>query len=147
MTEHRLEEPKNTPSYYHLLLKSHGILPSHTLVSYGQTDLGKWTRPLNLSSQHSASLRTFLTADAHLVMAIQLNKSRENVLQSHNTFSDEELRSNLIKFDSITGPLTNEWRAEISITILPRNYPSYYHSSLQKCCAKYTTLISKHLSR
>ena len=62
----------------------------------------------------SKSQDVFDTADAHLVMAIQLNKSRENVLQSHNTFSDEELRSDLIKFDSIIGSLTSEWRAEVS---------------------------------
>lgn len=50
----------------------------------------------------------FDTADTHLVIAIQLNKSRENVLQSRNIFSDEELISGLIKIDNIVGALTNE---------------------------------------
>ena len=57
----------------------------------------------------SKSQDVFDTADTHLVMAIQLNKFRENILQSHNTFSDEELRSGLIKFDSIIGSLTSGW--------------------------------------
>ena len=50
----------------------------------------------------------FDIADTHLVMAIQLNKSRENVLQSRNIFSNEELISDLIKIDNIVGALTNE---------------------------------------
>lgn len=55
----------------------------------------------------SKSQDVFDTADTHLVMAIQLNKSRENVLQAA-TFSDEELISDLIKIDNIVGALTNE---------------------------------------
>ena len=56
----------------------------------------------------SKSQDVFDTADTHLAMAIQLNKSRENVLQSRNIFSDEELISDLIKIDNIIGALTNE---------------------------------------
>ena len=49
----------------------------------------------------SKSQDVFDTADAHLVMAIQLNKSRENILQSRNIFSNEELRSDLLKLTAL----------------------------------------------
>lgn len=78
----------------------------------------------------SKSQDIFDTPDAHLVMAIQLNKSRENVLQSHNTFSDEELRGDLIKFDSIIESLTNERRAEVSGS--PESFRIYEDELIRK---------------